>query len=84
MEGIDITPFKNEPRLADALRLLARSNELRPSANQLLSAIGESCVADEDVTPEGREAALRQNARTIERLAEEILRVASQPRRGLI
>jgi hypothetical protein len=57
MEGIDITPFKNDPALADA---------------------------DEDCGPEAREAALRRNALKIERLAEEILRVASRPRRGLI
>ncbi len=76
-----IIPFKNDPALAGALRFLAQNQDLRPSANQLLSAIGESCVAEEDCTPE---AALRRNALEIERLAEQILRVASQPRRGLI
>lgn len=70
MEGINITPFKNDPALAGALRFLAQNRDLRPSAKQLLSAIGESCVADEDCGPEAREAALRRNALEIERLAE--------------
>jgi hypothetical protein len=34
--------------LAHELRVLARREDIRASANQLLCAIGESCVAEED------------------------------------
>jgi uncharacterized coiled-coil protein SlyX len=59
--------------LVKQIRKLAQNSVVRPYANQLLSTLGEPCVAEEDV-----------REKLLERLLEDISRLASQPSRGLI
>ena len=59
--------------LVKQIRELAQNAVVRPYANQLLCTLGESAVAEEDV-----------REKLLERLLEDIQRLASQPSRGLI
>jgi hypothetical protein len=79
--GKEITPKEQRKltrRLAAEIRQLGASPNLRGSANQLLSALGEPGIV------ETAEEQLRELAAKLARIGEEITRLGTQPARGLM